>query len=381
MQKNPTNARSILENLIPYPNAKAEEVRQFIIEGIQPLLTTTPDSKIDENGNLIARLGPNPSLDSRPFYVCSYAQDFEPGKQKSPYKPKIVDGTKHGQDGESLWGRGNCEHRGALAAALAAFNQMAKTEDLLNRPLIFMVLATGESGHHQIIQKAMKIGNMEMGDCIIARGTGNRICLGNKGSLHAHVEIQGKSYHPSNPKRALNAIDGAEEVLRRIKAFVASNPMGDPDLGDFVLVPIAIHSQPSGPIIPDQCFIDLSGRLLPGQDPHVLVSRIEKALQITGRFKINIILDRYHYPAKVNPEVPLAQAAKEALEENRRNSEPLYMHASLDAGYFCHKGQNGISLGPGAPELAHSAYDMLSISELEDGAKIYYSLFQKMTSG
>lgn len=380
MKKNPMDARSILENLIPYPNAKSEEVRLFIAEGIQPLLDTVPDSKLDKNGNLIARLGPNPSPGLRPFYVCSYAQDFGPGKQKNPYKSKIVDGTKHGQDGESLWGRGNCEHRGALAAALAAFNRMAETENLLKRPLFFMVLATGESGHHQIIEQAIKIGNMEIGDCIIARGTGNRICLGNKGSLHGHVEIQGRSYHPSNPQKALNAIDGAEEVLRRIKAFVASNSMNDPDLGNFVLVPIAINSQPSGPIIPDQCFIDLSGRLLPGQDPHVLVSRIEDALQTTSGFKINVFLDRYHYPAKVNPEVPLAQAAKKALEEIGKSPEPLYMHASLDAGYFCQKGQNGISLGPGAPELAHSAYDMLSVSELEDGAKIYYSLFQRMTS-
>ena len=71
---------------------------------------------------------------------------------------------------------------------------------------------------------------------------------------------------------------------------------------------------------------------------------------------------------------------KKALEEIGKSPEPLYMHASLDAGYFCQKGQNGISLGPGAPELAHSAYDMLSVSELEDGAKIYYSLFQRMTS-
>ena len=382
MKKNElTDARSILEDLVPYPNAQTGDVRRFIAEGVRPFVGA-PGADLDEDGNLIVRLGPGPSPNVRPFYVCTYAQDFGPGDQKDPYKSKIVDGTEHGQDGDCLWGRGNCEHRGALAAALAALNRMAGTKpekSNLKRPLIFMVLTTGESGHHRVIDRAMKNGEMKMGDGVIARGTGNRVCLGNKGSLHAHIEIHGQSYHPSNPKKALNAIDGAEEALRRLKEFVAANPVDDPDLGDSVLVPIEIYSRPPGPIIPDQCVIELSGRLLPGQDPEGLIARMRETLQIPGGFRTEVILDRSHYPAKVEPEAPLAQAAKEAVREAGGDTEPLYMHASLDAGYFCHEGRAGISLGPGAPELAHSPHDMVSINELEDGAQIYFSLFQRMT--
>ncbi len=57
------------------------------------------------------------------------------------------------------------------------------------------------------------------------------------------------------------------------------------------------------------------------------------------------------------------------------------MHAPLDAGHFCHHGQAAISLGPGAPELAHSPSDVVSLKELEEGARIYLSLFRRFLSG
>jgi acetylornithine deacetylase len=297
---------------------------------------------------------------------------------ENPYQPMIVEGTPHGQAGESLWGRGNCEHRGALAAALSAFNALCESENRDGRPIVLMVLMTGESGHHQVIDQALKANGLPMGDAVIARGTGNRVCLGNKGSLHARIEIHGRSYHPSNPAKALNAIDGAEEVLRHLRGYVSAHPVQDPDLGDSVLVPIEIDSSPKGPIIPDQCTIELSGRLVPGQDPERLIAALKETVALSGGFQTEVVLERHHYPAKVEPAHPLAQAADLAVREVTDATEPLYMHASLDAGYFCHHGKAAISLGPGAPELAHSPHDMVSLQELEEGARIYLSLYRRM---
>ncbi|MEE8110982.1 MAG: M20/M25/M40 family metallo-hydrolase, partial [bacterium] len=303
------------------------------------------------------------------------------GKMENPYEANVVDGAPHGQEGDCLWGRGNCEHRGALAAALAAFNTLCESDAGLSRSLVFLVLTTGESGHHGVIDQALKENSLPIGPALIARGTGNRPCLGNKGSLHARIEIHGRSYHPSNPAKALNAIDGAEEALRRLRAYASANPVRDKDLGDSVLVPIDIASQPKGPIIPDECTIEVSGRLVPGQDPERLISGLRDALHSLTGFRTEVILERYHYPAKVAPDHPLAAAAEEAVGEVGGITEALYMHASLDAGYFCHHGQAAISLGPGAPELAHSPSDMVSLKELEEGARIYLSLFRRFLSG
>lgn len=371
-----TDARTLLEAFIPHPNAEPEDVRRFIAEGVRPFVNA-PRVELDEAGNLIAPLGPEPAPDAPPFYVCAYAQDFGPGKMENPYEAKIVEGAPYEQDGDCLRGRGNCEHRGALAAALAAFNALGES-DAAKRPLVFLVLTTGESGHHNVIEQALEGNSLSPGPALIARGTGNRVCLGNKGSLHVRIEIHGRSYHPSNPAKALNAIDGAEEALRRLRAHVSKNPLRDEDLGDSVLVPIEIDSRPKGPIIPDLCAIEVSGRLLPGQDPEKCTAGLREALRLPGGFRTEVILERYHYPAKVAPNDPLAAAAQEAVREVRGQSPPLYMHASLDAGYFCHHGQAAISLGPGAPDLAHSAHDMVSLKELNEGTRIYLLLLRRL---
>ena len=374
-----TNPESLLKAFIPYPNAEPDDVLRFIAEGVRPRVKSQ-DAYLDEDGSLIARLGPEPTSGTSPYYICAYAQDFGPGNQEDPYEPKVVDGSPHGQLGDCLWGRGNCEHRGALASALSAFNTLIGSDTRFKRPLYFLVLATGESGHHRVINTALKKNSLPMGDAIIARGTGNRICLGNKGSLHARIEVYGKSYHPSNPAKALNAIDGAEEALRRLREYASAHPVQDDELGDSVLVPIGLESFPKGPIIPDRCEIELSGRLVPGQDPERLIAGLREALHLPDGFNAEIILERFHYAAKVPPDNLLAFVAEEAVREAETNPSPIYMHSSLDAGWFCHRGRAAISLGPGAPELAHSAYDMVSIQEIKDASRIYFSLFRKLAT-
>ncbi|MFQ5692013.1 MAG: M20 family metallopeptidase, partial [Nitrospinota bacterium] len=245
--------------------------------------------------------------------------------------------------------------------------------------LVLLVLATGESGHHRVIERALKENALPAAaPALIARGTGNRVCLGNKGSLHVRVVIRGRSYHPSNPAEALNAIDGAEAALGRLREFAAANTATDPDLGSSLLVPIGIESRPKGPIIPDECAIEVSGRLVPGQDPQALAAGLREALALPGGFRTEVTLERFHFPAKVAPDHPLSAAAREAVRKAGGNTEPLYMHASLDAGYFCRRGGAAVSLGPGAPELAHSPSDVVSLKELEEGARIYLSLFRRM---
>ena len=374
-----TNPESLLKAFIPYPNADPDDVRRFIAEGVRPRVRAE-NTHLDEDGNLIARIGPEPTPKASPFYLCAYAQDFGPGNQEDPYVPKVVDGAPHGQQGDCLWGRGNCEHRGALASALAAFNTLIGSDTRFKHPLFFLALATGESGHHRVIDAVLKKNALPMGDAVIARGTGNRICLGNKGSLHARIEVRGKSFHPSNPAEALNAIDGAEEALRRIREYASAHPVQDEELGDSVLVPIEIESSPKGPIIPDRCEIEISGRLVPGQDPERLVSGLREALQLPGGFKTEITLERFHYAAKVPRDHPLTFYAEEAVREAEVDPAPIYAHASLDAGWFCHHGQAAISLGPGGPALAHSAHDMVSIQEIKDGARIYFSLLRRLAA-
>jgi acetylornithine deacetylase/succinyl-diaminopimelate desuccinylase-like protein len=366
---------ALLKELTVFPNAEPPDVLSFIRKGVLPRLKGAglDDLRLDGRGNLIARMSPE---GGPPLYLCAYAQDFPPGSMKDPYLPREIDGGLYGQEGPCLWGRGNCEHRAALASALVALCALAE-ERRPWRPITFLVLATGESGHHEVIRLLFEENGLVPGPAIIARGTGNRVCLGNKGSLKGYVEVRGRSSHPSAPHLALNAIEGAEVVLLGLRRFAKEDQRRDPELGESLLIPISIESWPKGPIIPDRCRIELSGRLVPGDDPKEVFSALREGLRLPEGFRVEVILEHFHLPAKVPKGSPLGALALSAVEEVQGQAESLYMGASLDAGFFCEKGQDAISLGPGDPALAHSDRDMVSVLELRRGAEIYLGLMRR----
>lgn len=366
---------ALLKELTVFPNSEPSDVLLFIRRGILPKLqgAALDRLRLDRRGNLIAQIGPE---GGPPLYLCAYAQDFPPGSMKDPYLPREIDGGLYGQEGPCLWGRGNCEHRGALASAVVALRALAG-EGRPRHPLTFLALATGESGHHEVIRLLFEENGLIPGPAIIARGTGNRVCLGNKGSLKGYIEVRGRSSHPSTPHLARNAIEAAEAVLSGLRRFAEEHQRRDPELGESLLIPISIESWPKGPIIPDRCRIELSGRLVPGDDPKEVFSALRQGLRVPEGFELEVALEHFHLPAKVPKGSPLAALALSAVEEAQGRAEAFYMGASLDAGFFCEMGQDAISLGPGDPVLAHSDRDMVSSLELKRGAEIYLGVMRR----
>ncbi len=119
-----------------------------------------------------------------------------------------------------MWGRGTCEQIGALASVIEAVRAFVSDRpDGLKRPLLFLVNTAGETGSHEAVtaffDEAASAGIVP-GDVIVVMGTGNEVCLGNKGRVDVPVEITGKSCHSSTPDLGVNALDALAACIRRL---------------------------------------------------------------------------------------------------------------------------------------------------------------------
>lgn len=372
-------AVQILKALVPFENATREQVRRFIALGVRPHLPTSLFDRyeLDPMGNLVA-LKAGFQIDVPPLVLLAYGMDFPAGDMTDPYEPKVVDGGPHGQDGPCVWGRGNCEHRGALAALLAAARAFLEDDPRLRRPLALIVCVAGEEGSHEVVRTLFEAESLPLGPTVIVRNTKNKACLGNKGGLTVEVLVRGRPGHASDPARARNAIEGAMRAIELAQAEAAAAP-ADPPLGGVALVPTFIESAPkahSG--IPQRCHLTLVRRLLPGEEPEDVVKDWLGCWAALEGFRFEATIAGFQYAAKVDGQGDLARALGQALADVAGKAETCYMGQALDAGYFVRRGAEAISFGPGDARLAHTAHDMVSIAELETAARTYHRLLELM---
>ncbi|MFQ5912010.1 MAG: M20 family metallopeptidase [Nitrospinota bacterium] len=395
---NPDRLIATLKRLIAYPSPQTEleRVRGFIREVVGPELSPGPSAELSRNGfdrtfrdsggSVGWWISSDPAAQGTegrmPLVFCAYGGNFPAESMPDPYLPKEVDGAPYGQKGRCLWGRGTCEQGGALAAAIEAVRAFAAGRPKgLKRPFLFLVNTAGETGSHEAVsaffEEAGSSSGIIPGDAVTAMGTGNEVCLGNKGRVDVAVEITGRSCHSSTPHLGVNALDALGACLERLGDVPLPPP--DPDLGPVTLVATKAESFPkSSHTIPSRVELILDRRLLSGEEPGPAVDAIRDVLGEVSPAGIQVQGGKFQYANKVKPGAFLPKAAEAAVTRHRGASHPYYMNGALDAGYFYVRGREAICLGPGDMKLAHTDAEMVSIEDVIQGAEIYLDVLETL---
>lgn len=369
----------LLVDLLRYPSTQTEkleadpQLKSFIAEMIAPRLARLTGSAgtLDAMGNLIWRLDRASATTAKGFLLMGYAMTFPAASMKQPFSGARVAGEPFGVAGECALGRGACEQKGALAAMIYAAAIASRAQLALRAPLSLAVSLAGETGRHDAAEFILT--NDGIGACaaIVGLGTGNRICLGNKGRVDVEILVRGKSAHSSMPEKGVNAVDGfrrAMDCLERLRLR-----SGHHGLGSATLTVTKVKSAPDiSHTIPDVCHAVLDRRLLPGEDPDTAFREIQAALGELPGWSIEVTRGAFMYPSEVAKDGPLAAAtARAGRELTRKESELFYSPAALDAGFLNRKGIETIMFGPGDLRFAHTDQEAVPLQEVRDAARIY----------
>lgn len=346
------------------------KVLAFIRDYIRPRLIAMGMTNVatDEMGNLLASLGAAHS--GRSLLFLCHAMNHAPESMADPYSGAVVDGTPYGLAGECVWGRGVCEQKGAMAAMVAALEAIGRRAPPLAGQLLFGVSTAGECGRHDSVMHMVRKAGMRAEIAVLGLGTQNQVGLGNKGRFNLLVTVTGTAAHVSSPWLGVNAIDGAIEVVRRVKSILVTGH--HPELGPPTITVQGFVAEPfNTSTVPSRCRLSVDRRVLPGDDLDAAIADTKARIGTLDGYGLEMEVGTFQYPAEIARTATsarlLAEATSGMLGEPARHT---YIHGALDAGYLQREGIETVQYGPGDLRFAHTATEIVSVREVYDAARV-----------
>ena len=188
-------------------------------------------------------------------YICH--MDTMPageGWEYPPFSAEIIDGK--------LYGRGACDMKAGLAAAMLAFRNLSRLEKPLNYD--FQLIATvNEEDAMTGAEQAVRDGYVNADSYVLdAEPTDSRIQVAHKGKTWFELTTHGKTCHASMPQHGCDAIAAMAEIITRVNRKLAELPV-HPEMGACSATFGTIRGGWNPYIVPDACTATLDMRLTP----------------------------------------------------------------------------------------------------------------------
>jgi acetylornithine deacetylase len=221
--------------------------------------------------NLFATIGP----EGDGGYVLSGHTDVVPVDGQDwtldPFKPEVRDGK--------LYGRGACDMKGFVGAALALAPEMAKAK--LTRPIHFALSYDEEVGCVGVkgLLDDLKEQNLKPALAIIGEPTLMKIVGAHKGGAKLTTRCCGREHHSSQPERGANAVMMAGDFVHLIDSVwdelrADADPRFDPPHSTVQANVIAGGTAVN--ILAKEAEVTWEYRCLPDRDASKIVERVKQ---------------------------------------------------------------------------------------------------------
>lgn len=301
-----------------------------------------------------------------------------------PFSGKIieVDGKKR------IYGRGACDTKQNLAAAIYAVKAIKDSGEKF-KGNIMLCIPVDEEGLMIGIKDFIRRGWADDVDAaIICEPEEKNLCIYQKGAIRIGIAFKGKMAHGCMPLTGNNpnwAVGKVINELRRLENF-EKDRLGEHEyLGWPSITPTMIQAPIKGiaqiNVIPDDAYMTLDIRTVPGQDHEAIKRQIQGILdRFMEQYRygdekfdayMEVLDDRpYTTTSKDEPVVKaVAKAYKDIMEE-----EPIYngVPGATDGTFLAvEKGIPVIVTGAGDREVPHQVDEWCEIYDIIETAKIY----------
>jgi len=316
-----------------------------------------------------------------------------------PFEGKLAGGR--------IYGRGACDTKGNLAAAVKAVHAISRSGIPFKGKILLGILVDEEglmTGVKHFIRQGWA---RSVNAAIICEPEDNQICLTQKGALRVELVTSGKMSHGAMPLTGLNPIPGMVSILEKIRQLeeeeierLGKDPLlGYPSLTPTVLC-APVKGEPQLNVMPYQCRALLDIRTIPGQSHEVLKKQLEDIVleeetsvrsslkagflkeireslekglskDISFGAKLNVFEDRPW--TKTSPEEPIAKAVAKAMK-TLTGQEPVYagVPGATDGTFLtAWAGIPIVTTGAGKWTIPHHKDEWVSVDDLYLTAQIY----------
>jgi len=379
-----------LSQLIAYPSTSGNEQKimafmggllgdmggQLLLVPVAESIRSDPDYSPAESGH---PYGARPNLvnlrrgqgQGQSLIICGHT-DVVPADWPEAFTPRL--------EGDLLLGRGACDDKGPVVAALLALRTLDHFGIQLAADLETHLVIEEEVGGNGAL--AMILDGRRADGVVVLEPSNLNIHAAGRGALWFRVDVAGRSTHMAYILEGVNAAKEAIKVIEALERYeqrLVADSRGNPMFAHYeqpVMVNIGmLHSGDWPATVPAQATIEGGVGFLPNRNLEIVKEEIQESiLDNTGdwvRDHHEVSFKRLHNEAyQLEADHPLVAALQRACGDAEVEPDVCGMLASCDARLYYHRGgMPPLVFGPGTARYAHSREEQIRVSDVQRAAE------------
>ncbi len=267
-------------------------------------------------------------------------------------------------DGATLWGLGSTDMKGGLAV-------MLDLADTLRRPncdvtYVFYVAEEIARQHNGLLALAgADPGIIDASAAIVCEPTNCRVEAGCQGVLKVDIAIAGRRAHVARPWTGRNAIHRLAPLLAGVAGWPGREVQIDGCTYTESLQAVGVSGGVASNVLPDRAVLQLNYRFAPDRDAAAAGEALREIVApwLEAGDSFTVADSAPSAPPSLNHPL-LARLVSAA-------SGPVSGKLGwTDVAFFAERGIPAANFGPGDPELAHTAGEMITRGSLEEARQV-----------
>jgi acetylornithine deacetylase len=296
-----------------------------------------------------------------------------------PYDPNWTEATNLTERDGKLFGRGSCDTKGFIAAALTAVENTDLSQ--LKKPLALVFTADEEIG----LRGAKRLADakpLRVRYSIVGEPTSLKPIRAGKGYSLAEVIVKGREAHSAYPSLGASAVFRAARLINRLESIAVQlqedqHPAFDPP---YTTLNIGlIHGGSAKNVLAGECRFTLEWRPIPTQSSGYMLNLFRTAIQEETQkdpdFQCEVDANRQDTGFETSPDSPLIK-----MLEQLTGIESGTVAFGTEAAQMMTLGSESVVIGPGDIREAHRTGEFVPIHELERCADILRQSIHQLCS-
>ena len=293
-----------------------------------------------------------------------------------PFDPAWAEALTLVERGGKLYGRGACDTKGFIAAALAAIEEADVRR--LTRPLALVLTADEEVGCLGA-KRLAEARPFSARHAVVGEPTSLRPVRAGKGYCLAEVTLRGREGHSAYPALGASAITRAARLIARVERVAEELKRDAHEAFDppYTTVNVGlIEGGTAKNVIAGECRFTLEWRPVPGQRPEVVAELVRREAEDLRRgdedFDCEVRVVRLDGGMETGRDAPIVRALEEATARAAGT-----ISFATEAPQLAELGADAVVFGPGDIRVAHRTGEFVPASELNGAVPILRGLIER----
>ena len=284
--------------------------------------------------------------------------------------------------GDRLFGRGSCDAKASLAAYMLAMVGVAREN---RRPRVNVILAAFMGEEYLALgAKHFVAGRPNLLAAVVGEPTSLRAVIACKGVIRFRVQTVGRAAHSSRPWEGDNAIDRMAGVIVHLRGQAAGfmEAQGHPLVGRRSHTVTRVEGGVASNVVPNECTIEVSRRLLPGEDPEAIWVAYQSDLEALAPGRV--VVERPLVVAsalQTDPASAIVQGLTRCQFGAKLDPEPVGVDFASDASVIAAYGVPTVIFGPGSISDAHQPDESVRLADVDAARRVIKELIETFDPG